>query len=363
MIKNWVKDRLVKDKANSELWAGFADAIQSVYEDVIEPTLTRITNRKSYFTMDKDDLTVRMSEYGRFFVVAETTDTSRPVLLAQRLDEVHFKGTDKPITSTFWREFDNLPVTWQPLYAPIDQEKAPYGSFFTTKYGVEVAKENYGEFFLTSRAQISLSLNELYERFGYVEQTEAVNSLLAKFDKIIQPLLPLHIVFDGVSLFISFELTADADRIKLVSMGIDYTAKMTYSDLQSEINALRMSTQHAYTVPAEPITETRLVERYDIFPADAWWNDYRSKPDAEPAPIVIADASSDTRARLFSDGGTDYIAIQKGSFQGVTAINTDTTTVTTAFPFDGTPECVIALPVDADGNPTITQFSYERYIS
>lgn len=362
MIKNWVKDRLVKDKRNSELWAGFADAIQSVYEEVIEPTLTRITNRKSYFTMDKDDLTLRMSEYGRFFVVAETTDTSRPVLLAQRLDEVHFKGTDKPITSTFWREFDNLPVTWQPLYAPIDQEKAPYGSFFTTKDGVEVAKENYGEFFLTSRAQISVSLNELYERYGYIEQTEAVNGLLSKFDQIIQPLLPLHIVFDGVSLFISFDLTADADRIQLVSMGIEYNAKMTYSDLQSEINALSMATEHAYAIPVVPVKEVRRQERYDVFAADAWWNDYRSKPDAAPAPIMVADAASDNRARLFTDGGVNYIGIQKGEFQGVTATNTDATTVTTAFPFDGTPECVIALPVDADGKAKITQFAYERYL-
>lgn len=362
MIKNWVKDRLVKDKRNSELWAGFADAIQSVYEEAVEPILQRITNRKSYFTMEEDDLTLRMSEYGRFFIVAETNDTSRPVMLAQRLDEVHFKGTDKPITSTFWREFDNLPVTWQPLYAPVDQEKAPYGSFFTTKDGIEVAKENYGEFFLTSRAQISVSLNELYERYGYAEQNEVVNSLLTKFDQIIEPLLPLHIVFDGVALFISFDMSADADSIKLVSMGIDYKAKMTYSDLQSEMNALRMATSQVYSLPTEPVKEVKLRERFDTFAADAWWNDYRSKPDAAPAPIIITNAASDSRARLFTDSGINYIGIQKGEYQGITVSSTDATQITTAFPFDGTPEFVMVLPVDANGADTITQIAFERYL-
>lgn len=363
MIRNWVKDRLTKEKSTSELWSGFANILQSVFEQAVEPTLERITNRKSYFTMNKDDLTLRMSEYGRFFIVAETTDTSRPVLLAQRLDEVHFKGTDKPITSTFWREFDNLPVTWQPLYAPVDQEKAPYGSFFTTKEGVDVAQEHYGEFFLTSRAQISVALNELYQRYGYQEQTEAVNKLLSQFDKIIEPLLPLHIVFDGVALFISFEMTADRDRIRLISAGIDYQAKMSFADLQSEMKNLRMATRHQYAVPAVPVREVKRCERYDMFAADAWWNDYRSKPDAAPAPVVIASAGEDSRARLFTEEGMEYIAILKGDYQGVTIARDDGSSETVAFPFDGTPEFVLALPADDSGTSTVTTLFYEQFVS
>ncbi|MBM0749012.1 phage tail protein [Pantoea eucrina] len=363
MIRNWVKDRLTKEKSTSELWSGFANILQSVFEQAVEPTLERITNRKSYFTMDKDDLTLRMSEYGRFFVVAETTDTSRPVLLAQRLDEVHFKGTDKPITSTFWREFDNLPVTWQPLYAPVDQEKAPYGSFFTTKEGVEVAQEQYGEFFLTSRAQISVALNELYERYGYVEQTEAVNKLLSQFDQIIEPLLPLHIVFDGVALFISFELTADSERVRLISAGIDYRAKMSYADLQSEIKTLHMTSQQLHVMSPEPVREARYVKRYDALPADAWWNDYQNKPDAAPAPVVITSAGGDSRARLFTEEGVEYIAILKGDYQGVTVTRDDGSSETVAFPFDGTPEFILALPADGSDTSTVTMLFYEQFVS
>ncbi|MDT0178195.1 phage tail protein [Enterobacter sp. BRE11] len=362
MIRNWVKDRLTKDKRDSELWSGFATALQAVFEQAVEPVLTRITNRKSYFTMDREDLTRRMGEYGRFFVVAETADSSRPVLLAQRLDEVHFKGTDKPITSTFWREFDNLPVTWQPLYAPVDQEKAPYGTYFTTKEGVSVAEEHYGEFFLTSRAQISVALNELYKRYGYIEQEEAVEKLLTKFEQIIAPLLPLHIVFDGVALFISFELTANANEIRLISAGIDYTAKMSYADLQSEIKNLRLATQMEFVVPAVPVKATRRCERFDMFAADAWWCDYQSRPDAAPAPIVIASAASDSRARLFTEEGMQYIAIQKGDSQGVTATSADGGSTTTAFPHDGSPEFAMALPADDNGDSTITTLFYERYV-
>lgn len=363
MIRNWVKDRLTKEKQGSELWSGFANTLQGIFEETVEPILERITNRKSYYTMDKDDLTLRMSEYGRFFIVAETTDTSRPVLLAQRLDEVHFKGTDKPITSTFWREFDNLPVSWQELYAPVDQDLAPYGTFFTTKEGLAIAEAKYGEFFLTSRAQISVALNELYGRYGYLEQGEAVQKLLTQFDRIIAPLLPLHIVFDGVALFISFEMSADAENITLISAGIDYQAKLSYVDLQSEIKNLHMATQQQFDIPAVPLRQVKRCERYDMFAADAWTNDYLARPDAAPAPIDIASAASDSRARLFTDGGVQYVGIQKGNSQGVTAISTDGSSVTMAFPFDGLPEFVLALPDDGSGNGTIATLFYEQFVA
>lgn len=47
------------------------------------------------------------------------------MLLAQRLDEVHFKGTILPIEQTFWREFGCIPVSWEPLYAPVNIENTP----------------------------------------------------------------------------------------------------------------------------------------------------------------------------------------------------------------------------------------------
>ncbi|HCO0762917.1 TPA: phage tail protein, partial [Escherichia coli] len=132
MQNNWLKERLTQFKQDSKLWAAFVDTIQDVWNESVEPILTRISNRKSFFTMAREDMDTRIAEYGRFFVITETDKTRRPMLLAQRLDEVHFKGTVRPIEQTFWREFGTIPVSWEPLYAPVDTEKHPYGSFFAT---------------------------------------------------------------------------------------------------------------------------------------------------------------------------------------------------------------------------------------
>ncbi|STO98927.1 putative tail tube protein [Escherichia coli] len=72
----------------------------------------------------------RIAEYGRFFVITEKDKARRPMLLAQRLDEVHFKGTILPIEQTFWREFGCIPVSWEPLYAPVNIEKTPLWFIF-----------------------------------------------------------------------------------------------------------------------------------------------------------------------------------------------------------------------------------------
>ncbi|STK44385.1 putative tail tube protein [Escherichia coli] len=42
---------------------------------------------------------------GVFSLSLKKDKDRRPMLLAQRLDEVHFKGTILPIEQTFWREF------------------------------------------------------------------------------------------------------------------------------------------------------------------------------------------------------------------------------------------------------------------
>ena len=56
----------------------------------------------------------RIAEYGRFFVITENDKARRPMLLAQRLDEVHFKGTVRPIEQTFWREFGTILLHQEP---------------------------------------------------------------------------------------------------------------------------------------------------------------------------------------------------------------------------------------------------------
>lgn len=66
MKENWFKERLTKAKQDSKLWSAFIGALHDVWDEAVEPILTRISNRKSFFTMDSEDMDARIAEYGRF---------------------------------------------------------------------------------------------------------------------------------------------------------------------------------------------------------------------------------------------------------------------------------------------------------
>ncbi|EKT93651.1 putative tail tube protein, partial [Escherichia coli O111:H8 str. CFSAN001632] len=42
--------------------------------------------------MSKEDLETRTNELGQFFTIRTSNSSSVPMLLQQRLDEIHFKG-------------------------------------------------------------------------------------------------------------------------------------------------------------------------------------------------------------------------------------------------------------------------------
>lgn len=271
MIKDWIKNHLIPEKRDTGLWPGFADSLQLAYEDAVEPLLERLSARKSFFTMHADDLDKRIKEYGQFFVIGENGTASRPILLTQRLDEVHFKGTDQPIISTFWREFGNLPVTWEPLYAPVDQELCPYGLFFTTAAGVEVAAASFGEFFLTSRGTISVDLNRLYEIYGYEEQDKLVKRLISDFDRIVAPLLPLETVFDGISLRLDFWLEEAREEINIVSITTGSKEPNFVFQPAKELMQLKSTTiSTAATISPLGRSLETFTLTLDSMPSDAW---------------------------------------------------------------------------------------------
>ncbi|UVN08074.1 MAG: hypothetical protein [Bacteriophage sp.] len=272
MIKDWIKNHLIPEKRDAGLWPGFADALQEIYEDQIEPLLERLSARKSFFTMHPDDLDKRIKEYGQFFVIGQNGTASRPILLTQRLDEVHFKGTDQPIIATFWREFGNLPVTWEPLYAPVDQDLCPYGMFFTTAAGMEVAAASFGEFFLTSRGTISVDLNRLYEIYGFDEQDKLVKRLISDFDRIVAPLLPLETVFDGISLRLDFWLEEARDEIEILSITTgSKEPNFVFRPARELMQLTRTTIKHptAAFAPDRRSLDTFMLT-LDGMPSDAW---------------------------------------------------------------------------------------------
>jgi hypothetical protein len=220
----WFKGRLTSSKQDSAMQKGLADIVQSLVESVVEPLLTRITNRKSFFTMYDVDLDTRIEEMGQFFTIRSSDASSKPMLLQQRLDEIHFKGTSRPITQTFYREFNGIPITWQPLYAPIDTTTYPYGTVLIAENNVDSVGDNFGDLFLTSRGVISIPLVELTALIAaetgdsIKTSSQMTEEALTKFKQVVLPLLPLHIVFDGMQLLAVFSIDERSDFGTLISV-------------------------------------------------------------------------------------------------------------------------------------------------
>ncbi|WP_139216960.1 hypothetical protein [Xenorhabdus mauleonii] len=236
--------------------------------------------------MHPEDLDKRVAELGKFFIIRTENEKSKPVLLSQRLDEIHFKGTERPISSTFWREFNNLPAKWEPLWAPVDQMHFPYGTVFLPKNLADAAQSKYGEFFLTSRGVIQLSLNTLYEQYGYKEQAKLFSRLTRQFDQIIAPLIPLEIVFNGFHFFFYFTITEEAESLILEQLHVLIDANFQFQDA---LNLLSGSTRQL-AVPNQviraiirPLKQTAY--RFDEMPLDAWALDLHHTPPIIPVPF------------------------------------------------------------------------------
>ncbi|MCV5928178.1 phage tail protein, partial [Escherichia coli] len=75
--------------------------------------------------------------------------------------EIHFKGTERPINQTIYREFNGISVLWDPIYAPVDLERHPYGTVLIPESTLETTGGTFGEMFLTSRGMISIPINDL----------------------------------------------------------------------------------------------------------------------------------------------------------------------------------------------------------
>ena len=50
---------------------------------------------------------------------------------------------------------------------------------------------------------------------GTIDQSAITEEILRKFNQFVKPLLPLHIVFDGLTLYLSVVVNEQADMITL----------------------------------------------------------------------------------------------------------------------------------------------------
>lgn len=238
LTSGWFKNRLTKAKQNSVMQSGFADIVETLFIDVVEPYLKRLTERKSFFSMTDEDLDTRISEMGQFFTIRASDASSKPMLLQQRLDEIHFKGTQRPIIQTFYREFHGVPITWQPIYAPINQEKYPYGSVLISEDSLESVGDNYGDMFLTSRGVVSISYQALTDLITIGDNpdittvAQVTQAALTKFKQVVVPLLPLHVVFGGLQLLYEWTVkeTKDSAWLETISVSADFAPLMEITE-------------------------------------------------------------------------------------------------------------------------------------
>ena len=139
------------------------------------------------------------------------------MLLQQRFDEIHFKGTERPINQTIYREFNGISVLWDPIYAPVDFERHPYGTVLIPESTLETTggiRRDVSDF----QRNDQYSINDLARTMGItgtIDQSAITEEILRKFNQFVKPLLPLHIVFDGLTLYLSVVVNEQADMITL----------------------------------------------------------------------------------------------------------------------------------------------------
>lgn len=222
--ESWLSKRLTPSKQTNKMWLGLADAVQAIFDQQIKPLVERIGAINSYFTMDPEDLQKRIDELGGFFYFSSNIEQEdMPLALMQKLDEVHFKRTDLPIQNAMAREFNGLQVTWAPLYAP--KVITPEGSVDYTKKIVDDVlvnalrtetdiadtKDDINNYWMTSRGVIQVNSSQLAD-FGF--STEEFSAMVAR---IILPLMPTDIVYDGEQIVIHYDVQEAVEKLLYLS--------------------------------------------------------------------------------------------------------------------------------------------------
>lgn len=222
--------------------------------------------------MERKDLLKDTEELRKVFPISdEIEEADLPHVIMRRQDEVHFKKTVYPLVATLTREFSGMQVSWEPLYAPIDQEKYPYGDLFITQHEMdnfEAQGLTKDDFFMTSRGVIRIPMNEIYGGSGGLSEEEILK-FEEKVRRVIYPLVPLRIVCDGQSYFIDIRLVEVADFIRPVTSHIvDEAYSVTETGESSAPGTFEVETTLVTTdeVKASPIYGT---PRCDAVPCDA----------------------------------------------------------------------------------------------
>ncbi|MDC5753521.1 hypothetical protein [Vibrio europaeus] len=202
-------DKLTKAlREKSKGWTDLVATLDAVNQKVIEPFLIRARSLTSLFDMSEEDLNIRLDEMGSLMSFGQFDDVNKPLIIQQRMDEIHDKHTLYPLSKTLLREFGNKRVRWQRLYAPADFDTHPYGTLFVTENN-QLLHPNVTKWIRVSRGVIESPIADFYEEAG--GDTNKAEELIEQFQKsleeVVIPLVPTHIVFDGqiFTIFVSIK--------------------------------------------------------------------------------------------------------------------------------------------------------------
>ncbi|WP_419238314.1 hypothetical protein ACN08P_23090 (plasmid) [Photobacterium leiognathi subsp. mandapamensis] len=235
MNKNWLVDRLTPSRKEAGIWRDFAYALQDLLNTHVEEYLTRLRRKLSLFDADKRDLDQMLKELGTVFALGNVNDDNLPLVVMQRQDEIHQKKTIYPLVNTLVREFNGIKVSWEPLYAPIDQDTYPYGTKFVIKSEIKDEAIPESDWFMTSRGVIRVPMLEVNRAFGEEAATtdEAIDKFEALIRDVIYPLIPLRIVCDGQQYFLNFDLIEFPEYMEYQTSAITSVIKDMIERLES----------------------------------------------------------------------------------------------------------------------------------
>ena len=270
MQNGWLKRQLTKSKQNSPLWADFCDALQTLISNHAEEYLTRLKSRTSLFDQSRQDLDILVRELGDFFALGKVTDDNLPIVIMQRQDQIHLKLTIYPLINTLIREFNGISVTWQPLYAPTDQEKHPYGSLLVIESEIS-DYVNIADWFMTSRGVIRVPINDIRDKFSTAAggSESAIESFETLLKRVIYPLIPLRIVCDGQQYFLHFDLIEIKEIISLAESNVFDLPKVIIEYVDSIDTNSSIQTNFDMSNSVRDPYPTHSSYRMDAFACDA----------------------------------------------------------------------------------------------
>lgn len=190
-IIDWLRDRLTPYKQKEIRWHDLARALEEYWDAHSTPALERLENLKSVFTSTDTDIEKLLRELGiKFEVALPIFPDNLPFAYAWRLYEIHRKDRADTLAQILRRDFPDVEVLWQPLFA---RKGVPYGEEFLTEQ--EAAFLPSDQIYRTYRGRVLVSQDDL-RRTG-VDLVEFEKTCKRK----MEVLRPAHIVYDDVTFF------------------------------------------------------------------------------------------------------------------------------------------------------------------